>query len=228
MNQDRIATANSEASRRRVALDRWLALGGLIGPLVFVVAFTGAGLLRPGYSPIDQTVSDLGVGDNDWIVNGSVILVGLSLVGFAIAFYRAVRPWSGARITIAAAALQAAVGVSFAAAGIVPETNRLHYAGALLFFVSAPVGLLLAGLALRRRAVWRRWARLTLVMTLVTVILIALTFYTFSFYKTSSGPEMIGQFGGLMERIVFVEILAWYAASGWRLFRAAGTSRTEA
>jgi hypothetical membrane protein len=218
MSQDQLAR-QAPAASRPAAVDRWLALGGLIGPLVFVVAFTVAGLLRPGYSPIDQTVSDLGIGGNDWIVNGAVVLVGLSLVGFAIAFYRAVKPWSGARITIAAVALLAAVGVGFAAAGIVPETNRLHYAGALLFFVSAPVGLLIAGLALRRRPVWGGWARLTLLMSLVTVILIALTFYTFSFYKTSSGPEMIGQFGGLMERIVFVEVLAWYAASGWRLFR---------
>jgi hypothetical protein len=26
--------------------------------------------------------------------------------------------------------------------------------------------------------------------------------------------------GGLMERVVFIEILAWYVAFGWRLFRA--------
>ena len=30
---------------------RLLALGGVIGPLMFVVACTIAGLLRPGYSP---------------------------------------------------------------------------------------------------------------------------------------------------------------------------------
>jgi hypothetical protein len=31
-----------------------------------------------------------------------------------------------------------------------------------------------------------------------------------------------GAAGGLMERVLFIEIMAWYAAVGWRLFRASG------
>jgi hypothetical protein len=42
-------------------LDRWLALGGVIGPVLFVITFTVAGLARPGYSPVDQAISDLGI-----------------------------------------------------------------------------------------------------------------------------------------------------------------------
>jgi hypothetical membrane protein len=42
-------------------LERWLALGGVAGPLLFVLAFTVAGMLRPGYSPVDQAISDLGI-----------------------------------------------------------------------------------------------------------------------------------------------------------------------
>jgi len=224
MNMNRIAT-NEEATRPRAALDRWLAFGGLLAPVVFVVVFSVAGFLRRGYSPIDQPVSDLGVGDNDWIVNASAVLVGFSLVGFAVSFYRAVRPWSGDRITVAAGALLAGVGFALAGAGLFPETNPIfHYAAALLFFVSAPSALLLAGLALRRNPAWRGWARLTLLMGLLTLILIALLFYTFSSYRPSSGPEMIGQNGGLMERIAIVVVLSWYAASGWRLFRDSGAA----
>jgi hypothetical protein len=38
-------------------LFRWLALGGVVGPLVFVATITIAGALRPGYSPIQQAIS---------------------------------------------------------------------------------------------------------------------------------------------------------------------------
>jgi hypothetical membrane protein len=36
----------------------------MAGPILFVVAFTVDGLLRPFYSPIHQAISDLGVGPN--------------------------------------------------------------------------------------------------------------------------------------------------------------------
>jgi Protein of unknown function (DUF998) len=65
------------------SLERWLALGGVAGPVLSVLAFTVAGMLRPGYSPIDQVISDLGIDEHAWIVNGSLVIVGLSLVRFA-------------------------------------------------------------------------------------------------------------------------------------------------
>ncbi len=220
MNHTRIANSG-ETARARAPLERWLALGGVVGPLAFVVAFGLAGILRPGYSPVDQTVSDLGIDGNAWIVNASLVLLGVALIALAIGFYRAVRPPSSTRIRFATAAMTVAVGIGFAAAGIFPETDPgLHYTGALVFFVGAPSALILAGLLFRRDSDWRAWAGPTLVLGLATVILIVLTFYTFSFYRPTSGPEMIGRFGGLMERIVFVEVLAWYAILGWRLVRA--------
>jgi len=63
-----------------------------VGPVLFVLTFTVAGRLRPGYSPVDQAVSDLGVSDNGLMLNGSLVILGLSLVGFAIGFYRTIRP----------------------------------------------------------------------------------------------------------------------------------------
>jgi hypothetical protein len=32
-------------------------------------------------------------------------------------------------------------------------------------------------------------------------------------------PSPNGRLGGLIERIVIIEILAWYTATGWRIFR---------
>jgi hypothetical membrane protein len=220
MTQNRIPT-RTEPVRQRASIDRWLALGGLIGPAIFVVTFTVAGMLRAGYSPVDQAISDLGVGDNAWLVNGSLLILGLTLVGFAIGFYRTIRPPASPALRVVTALLIASVGIGYAVAGIFDETNPLHWQlGAPLVYGGAILGFLLAGILLRRDPVWRGWGALSLLASLTTLVLVALTFYTFSSYTLTPGdPSPDGQLGGLMERVLFIEILAWYAAVGWRLYR---------
>ncbi len=39
-----------------------------------VAVFTLAGFLRPGYLPIHQAISDLGVGSNGWLLDGSIVI----------------------------------------------------------------------------------------------------------------------------------------------------------
>jgi hypothetical membrane protein len=196
-------------------LDRWLALGGVLGPVLFVLTFTIAGLLRPGYSPVTQAISDLGVGDNGWILNGSLLILGLLLVGFAISFYRIVRSETSAAFRLVCALLIAIVGVGYVVAGIFPETTPIHWlVGATCVYVGAVLAFLLTGLLLRGAPAWRGWAVYSLIASLATVVLVAITFYTFS---PSTPPS--ARLGGLMERVLFIEILAWYVAFGWRLFR---------
>jgi hypothetical membrane protein len=207
-----------ESTVRRT--DRWLAAGGFIGPIVFVVVFTALGIARPGYSPIDQAVSDLGIGANDWILNASLIFMGLSLVGCAISLYRTVRFPASRALRSLGLVLLASVGLGFAVAGLFPETNPVHYVvGAPLAFAGSILGFLVTGVLLRRNVTWRTAGSLTLLASLATAILIVLTFYVFSFYRWSGGTAPVGQNGGLMERIVFVEIMAWFATVGWRLSR---------
>ncbi|HEY3034239.1 MAG TPA: hypothetical protein VGJ54_06230, partial [Streptosporangiaceae bacterium] len=50
-------------STRSVEAGGWLALlGGVVNPVAFVIIYTLVGALRPGYSPVHQSISDLGVG----------------------------------------------------------------------------------------------------------------------------------------------------------------------
>jgi hypothetical membrane protein len=213
---------SAEPPPRAASLERWLALGGVAGPVLFVLAFTVAGMLRPGYSPIDQVISDLGIDEHAWIVNGSLVILGRSLVGLR-SVSRSIRPRSSMALRGASAALLAAVGLGYAVAGIFPETNPLHWQlGVFLVYGGATLGFHLAGLLLRRSPAWRGWGTVTLLASLATLVLVGPTFYTFSFYEWTSGPAPVGQYGGLMERVLFIEILAWYAAVGWRLFRATG------
>ena len=203
-------------SRPRNQLLRWSSLGGIVGPILFVVTFTIAGFLRPGYSPVYQPVSDLGVGDNGWILNASLVILGLLMIGFAISFYRTVRPEASPTLRFVCALLIALVGVGFTLAGIFPETTPMHWVlSAPLVFLGAPLAFLLTGFLLRGNRGWRGWATYSLIASLATVVLVAILFYTFS---PSTPPS--AQVGGLMERVVFIEIFAWYGAFGWRLFRA--------
>src|SRR4051794_21651105 len=68
---------------------RWLALAGVAGPILFVLGLTVAGWLRPGYSPIYEVVSALGVGPSAWLQNS---LFGTLLFLFSIGLYSQLRP----------------------------------------------------------------------------------------------------------------------------------------
>src|SRR5262245_27977997 len=159
------------AEARPDQLDRWLALGGLVGPVLFVLTFTVAGLLRPGYAPAYQAVSDLGVGEHAWLLNGSLVALGLLLIGFAAAFYRTVRPEANTALRAACAFFLAVAGVGYVAAGVFPETTPLHWlVGATCAFLGAPLAFLLAGLLLRGDPAWRGWGSYSLVACAATVL----------------------------------------------------------
>jgi hypothetical membrane protein len=199
---------------------RWLSLGGAIGPILFVAAFTVGGVVRPDYSPIHQAVSDLGVGPNAWLLNVSLVLMGVCLLAFAVGFYLSRRPALSQAWRWACAVLLSCTGLGFAVAGIfteAPATVAIHWmVGMPLLVLGSVVGFFLTGLALRYDTRWRGWSVYTLVASLVTIVLIATMFWVWT-PGTPLAPERLG---GLMERVVFIEILAWYVAFGWRLFRA--------
>jgi hypothetical protein len=94
-------------------------------------------------------------------------------------------------------------------------TQQEHWLVAATFvYVGAVLAFLLTGLLHRGDPAWRGWAVYSLIAGLATIVLVAITFYTFS---PGTPPAM--RLGGLMERVLFIEILAWYVAFGWRLFR---------
>jgi hypothetical membrane protein len=216
------ALAEQRGDARTIApsdqIARWLALGGVVGPILFVAAFTVGGVVRPGYSPIHQAVSDLGVGSNAWLLNVSLVLLGLLLIAFAFGFERSLLPTLSQTWRWVCAALLSCTGLGFAVAGIfteAPATVAIHWmVGMPLLILGSVVGFFLTGLALRREGRWRGWSAYSFVASLVTLVLIASMFWVF----TPGTPLAPARLGGLMERVLFIEILAWYVAFGWRLF----------
>jgi hypothetical membrane protein len=221
--QENISVSGAEPEWNPAA--RWLALAGVVGPILFVGVFTLAGFLRPGYSPIHQAISDLGVGPNGWLLDGSLVITGLLLIVFTVGFARCMRPVLKSGWRWSSAALLTLHGLGLAVAGLfteAPSTLAIHWmVGATLAFFGPVVAFLITGLALRRDPRWRRWGIGFLVASLATLVLIVVMFWVF----TPGTPLASLRLGGLMERVLMIEIEAWYVAFGWRLFILTGSQK---
>lgn len=224
MNVRRVAGPARALSSPRTAL-RWLALGGVIGSVVLIAAFTTAGLIRPGYSPIHQAISDLGVGSHAWLLNRTLLVAGVLMTGVAIAFAQATEGILSRRSRWICAVLLVLSPAGFFLAGIfteAPATLRIHWlVAADLTFFGPVIALTAVGLLLRRRDGWRGWATYTLIAGIATLVLVLFMFWTF----TPGTPFAAAKLGGLMERIVVVEVMVWYFVAGLRLLRTEAVSR---
>lgn len=75
------------AGPRRQRWTRWLAAGGVVGPVGFVTAWAVAGARTPGYSPIDDAISRLAAvhAPSRALMSTGFVLFGLGLPAFAVA-----------------------------------------------------------------------------------------------------------------------------------------------
>jgi hypothetical protein len=72
-------------AHRLAPLARPFAWAALAGQLVFVLAWIVAGALEPGYSHVEQGISELAARDatNPWIVGAGIVVLGLSIAALA-------------------------------------------------------------------------------------------------------------------------------------------------
>jgi len=189
----------------------------VINPIVFVLAYTVAGILRPGYSAIHQAISDLGVGPNGSLLDTIAVVHALLLIAFAVGFALSMRQvltagwrWFGAALLV----LRGLAQVTTAIFTDAPSTVRIHSLATIVALVSMISAFIVIGLGLRRTPQWRGWGTYSLVAALVTLVLVAIEFWVF----TPGTPLASAQVGGLLERVLSVEMLAWYVVFGWRLF----------
>ena len=204
---------------------RWLTLGAVAGPVLFTLAWFVLGFLSPGftifdtlvtpYSPISQPISGLGLGPTApymnaaFVLGGLLILVGVASIFQGIREIGAVARWSGT-------ALLALSGLGMVVDGIYTLESFLpHMVGFLLGTGTPVVGFLVIGLLLRRIPHWRRFGNWLLLASPLTLVLLVLSFATFDPVAAGAGLGV----GGLMQRILVVEVHAWFVALGWLAFR---------
>jgi hypothetical protein len=97
-----------------------------------------------------------------------------------------------------------------------PATLMIHWlVGANLGLLAPIAAFAVTGIALRGHAPWRGWSIYSGAASVATLLLVGATFWVFQ----PGTPAAAARLGGLMERVVIIEVLAWYVIAAWRLAR---------
>jgi hypothetical protein len=205
------------------ATSSYFALGAVVGPILFTLGWFVLGFISPGYtmwgariapySVISQPLSGLGLGPTGPLMNATFVLSGLLIVAGAAGIFRSIPRLSPAA-RWAGTVLLALPGLGAVVDGVFTlEHFFLHFVGFSLALTTV-VGFPIIGLLLRRVAGWRRLGSWLIVAGPVTLALTALYFVTFT--PTIEGVQH--GVAGLTERMLVIELQAWYVAMGWLAF----------
>ncbi len=208
-------------TRKRFA---WLALGAVAGPVLFTLGWFVLGFISPGYtmwgtriapySIISQPLSGLGLGPTGPLMNAAFIASGLLIVVGAVGVFQAIPELSPSARWIGTAVF-ALPGVGSVIDGVFTLEHFLfHFLGFGLALTTV-VGFPVVGYLLRRVQGWRGFGSWLIVAGPVTLALAVLYFATFT--PTIDGVRH--GVAGLTERILVLELQAWYVAIGWLVFR---------
>jgi hypothetical protein len=194
----------------------------------FVLGFVSPGYSLWGtriapYSAISQPLSGLGLGPTGPFMNAAFVASGLLIIFGVIGVFKQI-PGLSARARWTSGFLLALPGVGSVLDGFFTlESFFFHFLGfalALTTVVTFPI----VGLLLRRVPTWRRFGTWLMVAGPVTLALAVLYFLTFT--PTVEGVRT--GVAGLTERILVIELQAWYVAMGWMVFRRGVENRTLA
>ena len=204
--------------KRKGIAPQLLALIGVLGPILCITVFTLAGFLRPGYSPVRQAISDLGVGPNAWILNTDLIISGLLSIAFAIGFYQLMRPVINKRWLLTSTIFLMLSGAGVANEGFFHQPSPgdpaahlyivLHGIGLSVLFYALIIALLIIGWRLWKIPAWYRYGWYSVITALVTFGLLAI-------------PDQIAvhdQIAGLVERVQVIAAFSWSVVMGYHLF----------
>jgi hypothetical protein len=214
-------------------LARWLALGAIAGPVVFTLGWLILGFLSPGYtmwgvhvapySAVSQPLSGLGLGPTAPFMNAAFILSGLLMIAGAVGVFASISELGPvARWTCTV--LLALPGAGAVIDGIFTFEKFLpHFLGFGLALTTV-VGFPVAGFILRRIPSWRRFGTWLVVAGPLTLALTVLYFMTFT--PTIEGIQH--GIAGLTERVLVLELDAWYVAIGWLAVQVGSKRRFQA
>jgi len=203
---------------------RWLALGGVLGPMIFVAAILATSAARPEYDHASQMISELGEVDAPRAVlmnYGGFLLYGLLIVGFAVALHAGVRrgpgDWLGPLLLGIYGMAYAAVAFapcSPGCTGAVPTANeQAHFLLSRVIILTAVAAPLVLFARLRKDPAWARVSPVVLVLTVLGYLLFLL--------------PIPGLQAGLQQRLFLACTLAWIVVLGWRLFNLGGKPRAQ-
>ena len=198
----------------------WLALGAVMGPLVFTLAWLVLGAVSPGYTifgvhiapyaPVAQPISGLGMGVTAPYMNAAFVLSGLAMLIGVVGISTALPSRTAVRWL--SAGLLALTPLGLILAGLFNlESPMLHYVGALLGLGSPVLSFLMTGLVLRGSPGWRRLGIGLLLASPISLALLVVFFASFDQATTAANQGI----AGLTQRVLVLEEFAWFVALGW-------------
>lgn len=204
---------------------RWLALGGMVGTLLFLPIAFVIGETREGYSHLAHRISALSQtgAPEPWAQTINFIVVGILVIGLAIGLRRKMSEGRASRL---GPALIAAFGLAVLLNGVFPadppngpETlaGTLHSVTAGLGFL----GVIAAMFLLSRRFVedeaWQHLVSLSRLFGVATIVLMV------SYLMAQEGAvEAWNPWTGLLQRGMGAAVMAWLFLLALRLFQTSG------
>ncbi len=133
-------------------MDKWLKMAkisAILAPVVFVLLIVIAILNYPGYNPVENYLSDLGIGKNSAVFfNLGVAIMGIFVILMSISFYKI---FNDNFLCKAGSVLLLLGGIFLVGVGIITsEYGFMHVLVAGLFFGGVALALLLFGNATRK------------------------------------------------------------------------------
>ncbi len=165
----------------RVSASRVLAIGGIVGPILFTTTFIVQGLFRQGYSHLSEPVSALAAGPNGWVQNVNFFVFGPLMVAYALGLHLGVR---STRWGVVGPGLLLLSGIGLVVAGAFPGARDAsgafsvgpgHVTGAFMAFLGAGTGLIAISRRMARDARWRSLAAYAFASGLAIVVLFLAT-----------------------------------------------------
>ena len=202
---------------RQVSSQRVLAICGIIGPILYTIVVIVLGLLRPGYSHVAQSMSELGeVGAPNAIIMNTAgfPLLGLLMIAFAFGLHRGISQGKGSKIGPALIALSGATlvmtGIFHCDPGCV-DVSMVGITHSVFAMISA-FAMMLAPLALCPRLYRDRLWQGYLYYSLATVIVAGLISAVYGF-------NVFEPWNGALQRASMGVALLWMEVMAIRLLR---------
>lgn len=221
-----VLTPRADVLDRPVSPAQWLALGAVVGPVLFSLTWLVLGFVSTGYtlfghrftdySPISQPISGLGMGATAPYMNTAFVVTGLMLIAGLVGVFRTAGAAGRPTLRRTALVLLACTGAGQVVCGFFNlEAVMPHMLGFVLALGTPIVSFPFASLSLRRIPGWRRFGTLLMLGGPLTLALLVAFFMTFQ--PTADGAEH--GIAGLVQRAAVVEVHAWFATMGWLAYR---------
>lgn len=200
-----------------------MALGGVAGPLVFIINTLVWGRLRPNYDHSAQFISELGATGTlnaQYMNYAGFIPSGLLLVIFALALYS---KFPKLPVSRAGALMIAIFGAGIVLAGFYScdpgcpvegsQESMLHNRISATAFVSAIIGCVLVGSSFIRRRQLRRLGVYTMASAMLAAVFMLLMMNSVEARHLT----------GTWQRLLLMALFQWMALLGWQVFSAKTT-----